>query len=157
MQVAQPSRSCAGRVSLRLRRGESRRAQGPAFRFVFRGVARLHHSLPGTRRLSPWYIVIGGVANDKVFDTLEAFFDGYATKAQTIGRLRSSRSRSPTVARNSGTPSRASARSLRAANRKPPYCNDRVAFPKGIRRGAILSISAEELARLKAAFPPPTR
>lgn len=37
---------------------------------------------------SSWDIVIGGVANDKVFDTLEAFFDGYATKEQTIGRLR---------------------------------------------------------------------
>ena len=31
---------------------------------------------------------MGGVANDKVFDTLEAFFDGFATKAQTIDRLR---------------------------------------------------------------------
>ena len=29
-----------------------------------------------------------GGANDKVFDTLEAFFDGFATKAQTIDRLR---------------------------------------------------------------------
>ena len=37
---------------------------------------------------SDWDIVIGGVANDKVFDTLEAFFDGFATKAQTIDRLR---------------------------------------------------------------------
>ena len=35
-----------------------------------------------------WDIVSGGVANDKVFDTLEAFFDGFATKAQTIDRLR---------------------------------------------------------------------
>ena len=35
-----------------------------------------------------WDIVIGGVANDKVFDTLEAYFDGFATKAQTIGKLR---------------------------------------------------------------------
>ena len=33
-------------------------------------------------------IVSGGVANDKVFDTLEAFFDGFATKAQTIDKLR---------------------------------------------------------------------
>ena len=32
--------------------------------------------------------MVGGVANDKVFDTMEAFFDGYATKEQTIGRLR---------------------------------------------------------------------
>ncbi len=37
---------------------------------------------------SQWDVVIGGVANDRVFDTLEAFFDGYATKEQTIGRLR---------------------------------------------------------------------
>ena len=39
------------------------------------------------RDSSDWDIVIGGVANDKVFDTLEAFFDGFATKEQTIGRL----------------------------------------------------------------------
>ena len=38
--------------------------------------------------LSDWYIVIGGVANDKVFDTLELFFDGLADKEQTIDRLR---------------------------------------------------------------------
>lgn len=37
---------------------------------------------------SAWDIVSGGVANDKVFDMLEAFFDGFATKAQTIDRLR---------------------------------------------------------------------
>ena len=37
---------------------------------------------------SDWDIVVGGVANDKVFDTIEAFFDGFATKAQTIERLR---------------------------------------------------------------------
>ena len=37
---------------------------------------------------SNWDIVVGGVANDRVFDTLEAFFDGFATKAQTIDRLR---------------------------------------------------------------------
>lgn len=36
---------------------------------------------------SDWDIVIGGVANDRVFDTLEAFFDGFASKAQTIDRL----------------------------------------------------------------------
>jgi len=38
--------------------------------------------------VSDWDVVIGGVANDKVFDTLEAFFDGFATKDQTIDRLR---------------------------------------------------------------------
>lgn len=37
---------------------------------------------------SQWDIVVGGIANDRVFDTLEAFFDGYATREQTIGRLR---------------------------------------------------------------------
>jgi hypothetical protein len=42
----------------------------------------------GLRDSSDWDIVIGGVANDRVFDTLEAFFDGFATKEQTIGRLR---------------------------------------------------------------------
>lgn len=35
-----------------------------------------------------WDVVFGGVANDKVFDTLEAFFDGFATKVQTIDKLR---------------------------------------------------------------------
>ena len=35
-----------------------------------------------------WDIVIGGVANDKVFDTLEAFFDGFATREQTIAKMR---------------------------------------------------------------------
>lgn len=38
--------------------------------------------------VSDWDIVLGGVANDRVFDTLEAFFDGFASKAQTIDRLR---------------------------------------------------------------------
>ena len=42
----------------------------------------------GLRDASDWDVVVGGVANDKVFDTLEAFFDGFATKEQTIGRLR---------------------------------------------------------------------
>ena len=35
-----------------------------------------------------WDVVAGGVANDKVFDTIEAFFDGFATKEQTIVKLR---------------------------------------------------------------------
>ena len=35
-----------------------------------------------------WDIVAGGVANDKVFDTIEAFFDGFATKEQTIAKFR---------------------------------------------------------------------
>ena len=37
---------------------------------------------------SDWDIVIGGVANDRIFDTLEAFFDGFATKEKTIERLK---------------------------------------------------------------------
>lgn len=33
-------------------------------------------------------IVIGGVANDKVFNTVELFFDGLIDKSEAIGRLR---------------------------------------------------------------------
>lgn len=33
-------------------------------------------------------IVIGGVANDKVFNTVELFFDGLIDKAEAINRLR---------------------------------------------------------------------
>lgn len=40
------------------------------------------------RDTADWDVVIGGVANDRVFDTLEAYFDGYATREQTIGRLK---------------------------------------------------------------------
>jgi len=40
------------------------------------------------RDATDWDIVVGGVANDRVFDTLEAFFDGYASREQTIGKLR---------------------------------------------------------------------
>lgn len=40
------------------------------------------------RDRTDWDVVIGGVANDKVFDTLEAFFDGFATREQTIDKLR---------------------------------------------------------------------
>lgn len=40
------------------------------------------------RDQADWDIVIGGVANDKVFDTLEAFFDGFATREQAIDKLR---------------------------------------------------------------------
>ena len=42
----------------------------------------------GEKDRTDWDIVIGGVANDKVFDTLEAFFDGFATREQTIAKLR---------------------------------------------------------------------
>lgn len=35
-----------------------------------------------------WDIVIGGVANDKVFDTLQLYFDGLIEAQVAIGRLR---------------------------------------------------------------------
>lgn len=38
--------------------------------------------------LSTYDIVIGGVANDKVFNTVELFFDGLIDKNQAIKRLR---------------------------------------------------------------------
>jgi len=34
-----------------------------------------------------WDLVIGGVANDKVFDTLQLYFDKLITAAEAIGRL----------------------------------------------------------------------
>ena len=33
-------------------------------------------------------LVVGGVANDKVFNTVELFFDGLIDKAEAIKRLR---------------------------------------------------------------------
>ena len=33
-------------------------------------------------------LVVGGVANDKVFNTVEQFFDGWIDKAEAIKRLR---------------------------------------------------------------------
>ena len=35
-----------------------------------------------------WDLVIGGVANDKVFDTLQLYFDKYIGPQEAIGRLR---------------------------------------------------------------------
>lgn len=35
-----------------------------------------------------WDLVIGGVANDKVFDTLQLYFDGLVSAEEAIGRLR---------------------------------------------------------------------
>ena len=35
-----------------------------------------------------WDLVIGGVANDKVFDTLQLYFDGLIGAEEAIGRLR---------------------------------------------------------------------
>lgn len=33
-------------------------------------------------------VIIGGVANDKVYNTLELYFDGLITKSEALGRLR---------------------------------------------------------------------
>jgi len=38
-----------------------------------------------------WDLVIGGVANDKVFDTLQLYFDKLIDAAEAIGRLRYNR------------------------------------------------------------------
>ncbi len=40
------------------------------------------------RDTTDWDIVVGGIANDRVFDTLEAFFDGFASREQTIAKLK---------------------------------------------------------------------
>ncbi|GHV12845.1 hypothetical protein AGMMS49938_06210 [Fibrobacterales bacterium] len=37
---------------------------------------------------SKWDLIIGGVANDKVFDTLQLYFDGLIKSDEAIGRLR---------------------------------------------------------------------
>lgn len=37
---------------------------------------------------SDYDVVIGGVANDKVFNTVELFFDGLVEKSEAIRRLR---------------------------------------------------------------------
>jgi hypothetical protein len=38
--------------------------------------------------VSDYDIVIGGVANDKVFNTIELFFDGLIDKTESIKRLK---------------------------------------------------------------------
>ena len=38
--------------------------------------------------VSDYDLVIGGVANDKVFNTIELFFDGLIDKKEAIGRLK---------------------------------------------------------------------
>ena len=38
--------------------------------------------------LTDYDLVVGGVANDKVFNTVELFFDGLIDKTETISRLR---------------------------------------------------------------------
>jgi len=38
-----------------------------------------------------WDLVIGGVANDKVFDTLQLYFDGLIRAEEAIGRLKFSK------------------------------------------------------------------
>ena len=42
----------------------------------------------GTHGDETWDLVIGGVANDKVFDTLQLYFDELITADAAIGRLR---------------------------------------------------------------------
>ena len=37
---------------------------------------------------SSFDVVIGGVANDKVYNTLELFFDDLITKSEALGRLK---------------------------------------------------------------------
>ena len=37
---------------------------------------------------SDWDLIIGGVANDKVFDTIQLYFDGLIGADEAIGRLR---------------------------------------------------------------------
>ena len=38
--------------------------------------------------LSDYDIVMGGIANDKVFNTIELYFDGLIDKREALGRLR---------------------------------------------------------------------
>jgi hypothetical protein len=42
----------------------------------------------GQESVTKWDLVIGGVANDKVFDTLQLYFDGLINAAEAIKRLR---------------------------------------------------------------------
>jgi hypothetical protein len=42
----------------------------------------------GHGRDAEWDLVIGGVANDKVFDTIQLYFDGLIDGQEAIGRLR---------------------------------------------------------------------
>ena len=45
-------------------------------------------------------VVIGGVANDKVFDTVELFFQGLINKNEALGRLRYEKSNAQVCIRN---------------------------------------------------------
>ncbi len=40
------------------------------------------------RDITDYDLVVGGVANDKVFNTVELFFDGLIDKSEAINRLR---------------------------------------------------------------------
>jgi hypothetical protein len=42
----------------------------------------------GEEKNSPFDVIIGGVANDKVFDVIELYFDNLIDKAEAIKRLR---------------------------------------------------------------------
>ena len=47
----------------------------------------LYHGSVG-KDATDYDLVVGGVANDKVFNTVELFFDGWIDKAEAIKRLR---------------------------------------------------------------------
>ena len=40
------------------------------------------------RKVENWDVIMGGVANDRVFDTIQLFFDGLIDKAAAINRLK---------------------------------------------------------------------
>lgn len=51
-------------------------------------MAGFHSELPQRKDSTDYDFVVGGVANDKVFGTLELFFDGLIDKTEAINRLR---------------------------------------------------------------------
>ena len=51
-------------------------------------MAGFYSELPQRKRHDRYDLVVGGVANDKVFNTVELFFDGLIDKAEAIKRLR---------------------------------------------------------------------
>ena len=48
----------------------------------------IYSELPQWKRYDGLRFVLGGVANDKVFNTVELFFDGLIDKTEAINRLR---------------------------------------------------------------------
>lgn len=57
-------------------------------------------SCRGGHDATDYDIVIGGVANDKVFDTIELYFQGLITKAEAMGRLKYEKPNSQICIRN---------------------------------------------------------